>query len=152
MHHDNMRKIRFLLICGSLVSPCILQGSLHFPDCNDGRVVINRVDLFKTVKAFSNLFDTFQPLQGCLTDIISCDKENGLGEIIPLGMQDTKSGEQNQPQDCADRKGLDESSIYLDHDFSPFICSSNSFKWLSHSRENIWINLMQQFRQIITKR
>jgi hypothetical protein len=115
-----------LLLCSPPVGPCVLQCGLHFPDCNDVGVEVYRIDLFKIAKAFCNLSDTFQPFQGCLTDIISCDKENGLRKIIPLGMQHAESGEQDQSQDCTSRKGLDASSFHLDHDASPFICSNHS--------------------------
>jgi hypothetical protein len=81
-----------LLIRGSPVSPGVFQSGLHFADCYGGRVVVNRIDLFKTAEAFGNLFDAFQPLQGCLTDIISCHKKHSLAQIVLRSLQHGKSG------------------------------------------------------------
>ena len=96
-----VRKIHHRLLCRSQIRLCFFQGCHHLLNCNDGRVVINRVDLFKTVEAFFNRFNSIQPLQGCLADIISCHEENRRGQLILVGVDHSAASEYDQPQHCS---------------------------------------------------
>ncbi len=88
------------LVGGFQISVCFLQDRLHLVNCNDGGIIINRVDFLKTVKAFLNRSNSIQPLQGCLADIISCHKENRRGQVVPVGIDYAVSSEYNETQHC----------------------------------------------------
>ncbi|MEX1350844.1 MAG: hypothetical protein AB1Z31_24255 [Desulfobacterales bacterium] len=63
--------------------------------------MVDRVDFFETVKAFFYRFNSIQPLQGCLTDIISCNEENRRRQVIPVGVAHSVASEYDQSQHCS---------------------------------------------------
>jgi len=74
------------------VSSRFFQGGLHFFDCDDGRVIIDRVDLFKTAKAFFDFLNTIQPFQGCLTDVISPHEKDRRCFLRTAGLRYAMTG------------------------------------------------------------
>jgi hypothetical protein len=72
------------------------------------------------VEAFFNLINPIQPLQGCLTDIISRDKEDRCGQAIPVGVYQTISGQYDQPKHRSSRQDFDDSWMNMDHEFLSF--------------------------------
>ena len=75
------------LFCGSPVCTCFLQGRFHFLNFNDAGIIVNGVGLPKAAKSFLHPLYTIEPVQGCLTNVISPYKKNHHGHIRVVCMR-----------------------------------------------------------------
>ena len=70
------------LLYGSSVRAGLPEGSFHFGNGDQGRIVIDGVHLLTVAKASVNALYPRQPFQGFFTDIVSLNVESHFGNRI----------------------------------------------------------------------
>ena len=72
--------ILWSVLCHSAIGTGRFQGRYHFSRGDYFRVVDNGVNFSEPAKTSLNLFDAFQPLQGCLSYIVSANVEDNFSQ------------------------------------------------------------------------
>ena len=88
--------IRTSLFDGTEVGFLSFQSVFHFLNRDDGRVIIDPVDLFEMAESLLYLLYSCQPIQSCSSHIISSDVERDDGDSLTLS--------RNHPKPCHKKK------------------------------------------------
>jgi hypothetical protein len=82
--------IRTSLLDGTVVGFLSFQSVFHFLNRDDGRVIIDPVDLFEMAESLLHLFYSCQPVQSCSSHIISLDVKRDDGDGLALSRNHAK--------------------------------------------------------------
>ena len=87
---------------GSQTGPGPSEGGFHLLDGDEAWIIVDRIDLLPADESSLYFLDTFQPLQGCFSNVISLYEKNHFGKARFFPLYD---GKRYQDQNSQGQQG-----------------------------------------------